>query len=96
MYIKPLRKLTKNKRGTIKSTYKKLIGILGEPNVTDLDDPTQVSASWGFIDDQEREAFVWGHHPNEDVELFWNCGGDPFVLQKLFPHTFHGSLSGWG
>lgn len=94
-WIKPLLKLNKQKRGKIKGSYNFIVSKLGPPNLNQIDDTVGVTASWGFQDDQMREAWVWGFHATDENETYWSCGGDPFVLQKVFTHAFEGSVSGW-
>lgn len=94
-WISPLLKRRQAQRGKIRSTLTNVIKKLGEPNLQDIEDDPLINASWGFKDDQEREAWVWGYYTNKDYEIFWKCGGDPFLLQKIFGHSFEGSISGW-
>lgn len=94
-WIEPILKLEKKARGRVRGSYNTIVKKLGEPNVTQLDDPLHVNASWAFKDDQDREAFVWGLYTLPENEMYFQAGGDPFLLQKVFGHSFEGSVSGW-
>ena len=94
-WIEPLLKKRQKARGTIKLSYIEVTKKLGDPNTTLIEDNPDVTASWAFKDDQDREAFVWGFHTVDENVIYWKCGGDPFLLQKVFGHAFEGSISGW-
>ena len=55
MKIEPVLKVGDGRDCSITATYDRIIEVLGfKPNVTHLDDPSKVKASWGFTVDGVR------------------------------------------
>ena len=86
MKLNKLQKVGRGKEGTLKVNYKEVVEKIFEPNVTELDDDDKVSASWGFKDDNDREAFIWSYKfcgNIEDCNSF-SVSGDRSLLKELF------------
>ncbi|MFA5418785.1 MAG: hypothetical protein WC341_10035 [Bacteroidales bacterium] len=87
--LTPIRETGSSKEGSINIGFEELKGILGEPNVTDLDDPDKVKASWGFKDRNGRTAFVWAYRYDSPYDcLDWSCSGNTDLLRDLFGDLF--------
>lgn len=91
MELKKLNKVGSGKDGILNLNYKQVVERVFEPNVTELDDPSKVLASWGVIDGDGREAFIWSYkfYGNiEDCNIFSVCG-DENLLKELFTNNVH-------
>jgi hypothetical protein len=84
--LKPIRETGSSRKYTISATYEQICDRLGPPNVTDLDDPWKVKASWGFVDEStQRKGFVWCYmvrQPKHCTE--WSASGDASLLAEIF------------
>jgi hypothetical protein len=86
MNIVPIRQVGLSYSASLKTDYQTLVDKLGMPNVTDLDDPSKVPASWGFMDaDTGRRAFVWCYKREASVCRSWSVSGDLSLIAELFP-----------
>ena len=86
MKLNDLQEVGSGKDGKLKVNYKQVVEKVFKPNVTELDDPDKVGASWGFNDDNGREAFIWAYefYGNiEDCNTF-SVSGDRGLLKELF------------
>jgi hypothetical protein len=84
--MKPIRERGSSRKFTIFATYQEICGLVGPPNVTDLDDPDKVKASWGFMDDAtERKGFIWCYRVSNPWTCeMWSADGDVSLLHELF------------
>lgn len=85
MKIKMIREIGNSRRGGLLASYSEIVSVLGEPNVTDMNDPRKVKASWGFQDEKGRKGFVWCYR-EETAEgcNHWSVDGDFNLLRDLF------------
>ena len=84
MNIRPIRKVGASRRGTLKATYGKIVDTLGfEPNVTHLDDPHKVDASWAFASGR-WQGFIWRYKQDAGDCTSWSIDGDRVLLDTLF------------
>jgi hypothetical protein len=90
MNITPIRETGPSRTGTLNASYDQIVEKVGPPNVTDMDDPIKVAASWGFEDDQGRKAYIWSYKYYGDIEecFCWSTDGDQSLLQELFGKNF--------
>lgn len=66
-------------------TYSRIIQVLGfAPNVTHLDDPSKVKASWGFAVDGVRCGIWCYKQPSAKNCKSWSFFGPKEISQKLF------------
>jgi hypothetical protein len=88
LILEPIRKCGGGRTGTLLSTYNEIVEKIGEPNVTDLDDPYKVKASWGFKDTSgtpHRESFIWCYRADDPKEVTrWSCDGSKDLLMQIF------------
>ncbi|MCD8435884.1 hypothetical protein LNJ03_11325 [Tenacibaculum dicentrarchi] len=79
-------KIGKGKQGTLSATYSQVVSAIFEPNVTHLDDPFKVQASWGFQDEKGRKAFIWAYKHNGDIEecINFSVSGNKKLLKDIF------------
>ena len=84
--LQPLMEVGRRKSAVIKIDYKTIIGILGEPNTTKLDDPYSVKAAWGFrCPETKRKLFVWCFkYPTAESCDNWSADGDLSLLKDVF------------
>lgn len=82
----PIAKCGGGKTGELTTNYQDIVNNIFEPNVTELDDPDKVKASWGFKDEKGREAFLWcyKYYGNPQNCLQWSADGDKDLLIELF------------
>jgi len=86
MKIEPILKTGDSFNTSIAASYDRIVEVLGfEPNVTHLDDPDKVKASWGFTVDGVR-CGIWcykyyGNLKNCD---YWSFFGPTEIANKLF------------
>ena len=75
-----------SKHGELNATYREIVAKVFEPNVTDLDDPYTVKASWGFVDNKGRKGFIWcyKHYGKKETCTKWSVDGDAELLTELF------------
>ena len=92
MKITPIRKTGGSRTGTLEASYQEIVDVVGKPNVTDMDDPDKVKASWGFQDDTGRKGFIWCYHYYGDVKKCnsWSTDGDTNLMTELFGNKFEG------
>jgi len=86
MKLSDIQEVSSGKDGNLKVNYNQVVEKVFEPNVTELDDPDKVGASWGFQDDKGRKAFVWSYKfygEIEDCNTF-SVSGDRSLLKDLF------------
>lgn len=86
MKLNDLQEVGSGKDGNLKANYKEVVEKVFDPNVTELDDPDKVGASWGFKDDSGRKAFIWAckfYGNIEDCDTF-SVSGDRSLLKELF------------
>jgi len=83
--VKPIEKIGSSKTDSLIATYCEIVDRLGEPNVTHLDDPDKVGASWGFCSEDGREAFIWCYkQSNPKGCMNWSTDGDSSLIQEVF------------
>jgi hypothetical protein len=83
--IVPIRQVGGGRTGLLVAKYDDIVARLGEPNVTDLDDPAKVRASWGFMDHNGRKGFVWCWKVSDPTRcLEWSVDGDLSLLREVF------------
>jgi hypothetical protein len=84
--LKPIAKRGDSKKGDLKTTYSDIVARIFEPNVTHLDDPIKVRASWGFVDDKGRKGFIWCYEffGKKEKCTAWSVDGDKELLTELF------------
>jgi hypothetical protein len=82
----PIRQKGSSRKFTIFATYQEICDAVGPPNVTDMDDPVKVKASWGFMDEgTARTGFVWCYKvSNPRTCDMWSADGDASLLKELF------------
>jgi len=100
MKLTPIREIGGGRKMTLNASYDKIVAVLGEPNVTDMDDADKVKASWAFEDEIGRKAFVWCYKYNiasirgrrlvlfrDDPRLcsHWSVDGNVHLMRDLFP-----------
>tara|TARA_R110001606_G_scaffold193553_1_gene341252 strand:+ start:532 stop:813 length:282 start_codon:yes stop_codon:yes gene_type:complete len=84
--LEPLEKVGSGKQGSITASYFDIVQAVGfADNVTHLDDPYKVKASWGFRDDEDREAFIWcfKHYGEKEDCTYWSTSGDKSLLNDI-------------
>lgn len=81
-----------SRTGTLHATYDEIVKAVGEPNVTDIDDPDKVKASWGFgrQNNPGSKGFIWCYNYYGNVKYCksWSADGDPELLTELFGSKF--------
>jgi hypothetical protein len=83
--LSPIEKIGSKRTGSLVATYEDITDRLGEPNVTHLDDPDKVKASWGFQDQNGREAFIWCYNQSDPIIVtIWSTNGDQSLLDDVF------------
>lgn len=85
MKIEPVQKVGDSCNFNIDVPYHKIVEVLGfEPNVTHLDDPDKVKASWGFTADGVR-CGIWCYKYYGKVENcdYWSFFGPKEIFEKL-------------
>lgn len=94
MIIEPIRKVGSSRTGTLHVlTYTNIKTILGfEANVTELDDPYKVDASWGFAIDGSV-CGIWSYR-GSGARGTWSTYGDQDKLKAVFgefyePHAIY-------
>lgn len=83
--IKPVRDVGSSRKANLSASYTEIVAVLGEPNVTDLDDPGKVEASWGFTAEGHKPTFVWCYRTSKELCTRWSVDGDTGLLSELFP-----------
>ena len=86
MKIEPVLKVGDGRDCSITATYDKIIEVLGfKPNVTHLDDPSKVKASWGFTVDGVR-CGIWCYKQPGGAKncTNWSFFGPKELAKKLF------------
>ena len=87
MTIIPIREVGSACMGHLSATYEEIVSVLSLPNVTDLDDPDKVKASWGFQDETGRKGFIWCYKQDDPIKCTnWSVDGDPDLelIEELF------------
>lgn len=86
MKTKPIQKIGGSRQGTLSTTYEDIRSKVGRANVTKLDDPSKVKASWGFEDAEGRQGFIWcyKHYGALKECNEWSIDGDKNLLFDLF------------
>lgn len=82
----PINEIGPNNQGNIGATYQQIVNAVGfEDNVTDMDDPSKVKASWGFQDEIGRKAFIWCYKFNGNKEdcNHWSIAGSKELLSDI-------------
>lgn len=83
--MNPIRETGSSRKFTVLATYKEIANALGSPNVTDMDDPVKVKASWGFEDDSGRKGFIWCYKVSDPENCsIWSGDGDQELLREIF------------
>ena len=84
--MKPIRQTGSSRKFTVYATYKEICDLVGPPNVTDMDDPVKVKASWGFMDEStERMGFIWCYKVSNPKKCdMWSADGYESLLRELF------------
>jgi hypothetical protein len=90
MLIEPIHKVGSSRTGTLHGlTYTDIKTILGfEANVTELDDPYKVDASWGFAIDGSV-CGIWSYR-GSGARKTWSTHGDNQKLKAVFGDFFEG------
>lgn len=91
MKIVPIREVGSGRTGTLTTSYKNIVEKIGKPNVTDMDDPDKVKASWGFKDEETgAEGFIWcyKYYGKPESCKSWSTDGDATLLKTLFGDAF--------
>ncbi len=86
MKIEPVLKVGDCWSTTIDVTYDRIVEVLGfGPNVTHLDDPDKVKASWGFAVDGVR-CGIWCYKQKGGPKkcTSWSFFGPKELANKLF------------
>jgi uncharacterized membrane protein YgcG len=86
MKIEPILKTGDCFSHSLEVTYDRIVEVLGfEPNVTHLDDPDKVKASWGFTVDGVRCGIWCYKYYGDPVNCdYWSFYGPKEILNKLF------------
>jgi hypothetical protein len=81
---------TGGREGTINLSYDEMKSILGMPNLTRMDDPGKVKASWGFIDQSRWNAvYAWCYKYSRASDCHnWSCAGNVELLKELFGKNY--------
>ncbi len=84
--LTPIMETGGSRTGTLTTSYDNIIKKIFEPNVTHMDDPDKVRASWGFSDDAGRKSFIWCYKYYGKVENcdYWSVDGDKDLLKEIF------------
>jgi|LULO01.1.fsa_nt_gb hypothetical protein len=83
--IYPIYKVGSCRNGSLKATYDEIVERLGPPNVTHLDDPYKVKASWGFKDYLGIESFIWCYKVDDPTTCTnWSTGGSVSLINDIF------------
>ena len=86
--VVPIKECGDSRRMTLCMPYKDIVKIVGEPNVTDMDDPNKVKASWGFKDKKsKRTGFIWAYkYDDYDVTKCdcFSADGNSEFMKELF------------
>ena len=83
----PINKVGFGKSYSLTATLKEIEEKIGKANVTHLDDPDKVKASWGFKDEKDRELFVWSYKVKEcnlETNTHWSLDGNKELLEEVF------------
>jgi hypothetical protein len=82
----PIEEVGSGKIATLESLYSNIVEKIFLPNVTELDDPDKVSASWGFKTKDGRKAFIWNYKFYGEVEecTQWSVSGDIGLIKEIF------------
>jgi hypothetical protein len=85
MKIEPVLKVGDSCDLTIETTYDRIVKVLGfKPNVTHMDDPEKVKASWGFTVDGIR-CGIWCYKVRSARNCTsWSFFGPKELANKLF------------
>lgn len=88
--LTPIRETGGSKTGNLEASYDFILQTVGKPNVTDIDDPDKVKASWGFKSGK-RKAFIWcyKHYGPVNKCQYWSTDGDASLLKELFGDKFN-------
>mgnify|MGYP007028908903 CR=1 FL=1 len=86
MKLHDLQEVGSGREGTLSLSYFEIVDKVFEPNVTELDDPDKVKASWGFIDDIGRKGFIWSYKFEGNIEECnsFSVSGNKELLKELF------------
>ena len=84
--LTPIRETGGGRTGTVNLGYNEVVEIVGKPNVTDMDDPDKVKASWGFKDSKGRKGFLWSYKWYGEISKCpsFSADGDPSLMKELF------------
>lgn len=84
--IEPVRQVGSGLNFTLHVSYNTIVETIGfEPNVTDMDDPSKVKASWGFAVDGVRcGIWCYKHYGAAESCNRWSYFGPLKVAQDLF------------
>jgi hypothetical protein len=80
----PIRKIGKGRTGILTTTYNDIISKVGKPNVTDMDDPSKVEASWAYETPDGKEIFIWCYKTKSKTCKSWSVDGDKETLKSIF------------
>jgi len=86
MKILPIRETGSGREGTLDNiSYAEIVEKIGKPNVTDMDDPDKVKASWGFKVGKKK-GFIWcyKHYGALKNCKTWSTDGDESLLKEIF------------
>ena len=86
MKIEPILKVGDSWNSGITVSYDQILEVLGfEPNVTHLDDPSKVKASWGFTVDGVRcGIWCYKYYGNPKKCTTWSFFGPKKIAEQLF------------
>lgn len=85
MKVEPIVELGMSRTGTLYATWQEILKKVGPPNVTHLDDPSKVKASWAFVDETGRKAYIWCYKESRPKNCTsWSTDGSKDLLKELF------------
>lgn len=83
--VQPIVEIGKNRTGTLHASWQEILKKCGPPNVTHLDDPAKVKASWAFQHEDGRKAFIWCYKESRPRYCTtWSTDGSKELLKELF------------
>lgn len=84
--LKPIAEVGSGKDAHLSMNYHDIVKMIFPPNVTKLDDPDKVKASWGCQDSKGRKVFIWCYKYYGAVSNCneWSVCGDKDLIIELF------------
>lgn len=86
MKLSKIQEVGSSRMATLKSDYDTICKKVFKDNVTKLDDPYKVKASWGIEDlETKRKAFIWCYkYRNKRDCQAWSLSGDISLIEDIF------------